>query len=98
MDYRLWLARMRKLAQLAWLGPEERHYSRLATASGLFDPEFYRGAHPWLHPLFRKASLRHFILWGEEMGLQPNPDFSPDTYLRLNPDVAGAGQRPFLHF
>lgn len=98
MDYRLWLLRLRKLAKLIWLGPEERQYSRLAAASGLFDPEFYRGAHPWLHPLFRRASLRHFILWGEQMGLQPNPDFSPETYLRLNPDVEGAGQRPFLHF
>ena len=91
-------ARMGKAARLFVLRPAERRYLRLARGSGLFDRRFYCGAHPGLHPVYRFFPLRHFILVGETMGLQPNPDFSPAAYLRLNPDVATSGQRPFLHF
>lgn len=94
----IWTGRIRKALRLFRLNPRERHYRRLASDSGLFDAHFYRGAHPSLHPLFRAFPLRHFILWGERMGLQPNPAFSPEAYLRLNPDVAHAGLPAFRHF
>ena len=98
MQSAVWLARVKKALRLFGLRAEERRYRQLASASGLFDASFYVGAHPWLHPLFRIFPLRHFILWGERMGLQPNPEFSPASYLTLNPDVAHSGRPPFLHF
>lgn len=90
--------RLAKAIRLFRLDRGERRYRQLASASGLFDPHFYRGAHPFLHPIFRMFALRHFILFGENMGLRPNPGFSPEAYLRLNPDVARAGLPPFRHF
>jgi lipopolysaccharide biosynthesis protein len=94
----LFTARLRKVARLFMMGPAELGYLWRMTRSGLFDPTFYTGAHPGLHPLYRAFPRRHFIAHGEAMGLQPNPDFSPTAYLRLNPDVARAGLRPFRHF
>ncbi len=91
-------SRLAKALRLLFLGPGEMRYLWRAHKSGLFDPIFYRGAHPGLHPIYHFFPLRHFIIQGEAMGLQPNPQFSPPAYLRLNPDVAESGLRPFLHY
>ncbi len=94
----IWSGRLIKAIRLFWLDRGQRHYRQLASSSGLFDQKFYLQSHPTLHPLFRAFPLRHFILWGERMGLQPNPGFSSENYLRLNPDVARAGVPAFRHF
>ena len=91
-------SRFQKALRLIALRPTEISYLMQVRKSGLFDSTFYRGANPTLHPLYRSFPLRHFILQGEETGLQPNPEFSPASYLRLNPDVAQSGLRPFRHF
>jgi len=65
--------------------------------SGLFDRAFYRTCHPTLNPLFRRFPERHYVIFGEPAGLQPNPDFSPTAYRQLNPDLAGV-THPFLHY
>jgi len=42
--------------------------------------------------------LRHYILTGNRLGLDPAPDFSGDYYLRLYPDLRTSGMTPFYHF
>jgi len=91
-------ARVIKVVRMFALWPSEMRYLRRVHKSGLFDATFYRGAHPGLHAFYRRLPLRHFILQGEAMGLQPNPQFSPSAYLRMNPDVAESGMRPFFHY
>ena len=92
------LRRMQKAVRTLALRPSEWAYLWQAKTSGMFDATFYRGANPALHPFYRLFPLHHFILQGEATGMQPNPEFSPAAYLRLNPDVAESGMRPFRHF
>ncbi|MEC9310635.1 MAG: glycoside hydrolase family 99-like domain-containing protein [Pseudomonadota bacterium] len=66
--------------------------------SGWFDRKHYRKQIKALHPAWRVLPLRHYLLRGERMGLSPHPDFSPEGYLRFNPDVAAAGLSPLRHF
>ncbi len=92
------LARLKRFLRIFLLSRSERAYLKAARKSGLFDPVYYAGAHPQIHPLFRRFGLRHYIVHGEARGLRPNPDFSPRAYLRYNPDVAQTGMPPFLHW
>ncbi|QYX58446.1 glycoside hydrolase family 99-like domain-containing protein [Roseovarius sp. SCSIO 43702] len=92
------LARAAKGLRLFFPGLDTLRYVREMRRSGLFDVDFYRGAHPGLNRLCRAMPMRHYAIWGERTGLQPNPDFSPESYLLLNPDVASSGLAPFRHF
>lgn len=56
-------------------------------ASGMFDPIFYRKAHPLLHPMHLRFPLRHYLTQGERSGFQPSAQFSPRAYLRHNQDT-----------
>lgn len=76
----------------------DRLYRRDVLRSGLFDRTYYRGAYPGLNPVYRLFPENHFVTHGEAMGYRPNAGFVPMDYLRLNPDVAQAGLRPFQHF
>lgn len=40
----------------------------------------------------------HYFRSGARLGLNPNPNFSTNDYLRLHPDVARSGANPFLHW
>ena len=42
--------------------------------------------------------LRHCILTGARLGLDPAPDFSAEYYLRRHPDLRHCGLAPFLHY
>ena len=42
--------------------------------------------------------LRHYILSGSRLGLDPAPDFSAEYYVRKHPDLQFAGLVPFYHF
>lgn len=66
--------------------------------SGMFDRQFYRGANPGMHWVFKIFPERHYVLYGEAAGLYPNPDFSPKAYLKHNHDVQAAGAHPFEHY
>jgi len=91
-------ARLSRFLRVLFLKREERKFLRAARASGLFDPVFYKGAYPAIHPWFHMVPLRHYIVYGEKRGYRPNPDFSPSAYLRYNPDVANLGMSPFYHY
>nr|WP_090271354.1 glycoside hydrolase family 99-like domain-containing protein [Thalassovita taeanensis] len=78
-------------------GPQ-REYIKAVRDSGLFDPVYYRGAYPGINPAFMRDPIRHFVLYGEERGFRPNPDFSPRAYIRYNPDVAEIGMAAFYHY
>lgn len=43
-------------------------------------------------------ALRHYILTGSRLGLDPAPDFSSEYYLRRNPDLRRSAVAPFHHF
>ncbi len=75
-----------------------RVYTREIRASGMFDRAFYRGTVPGLHKLYQKNPELHYVIFGEDLGLQPNGAFAPHSYLTHNPDVAESGQRAFQHF
>ncbi|WP_276717489.1 glycoside hydrolase family 99-like domain-containing protein [Pseudooceanicola nitratireducens] len=66
--------------------------------SGWFDRLYYRNQIRGLHPIWRLVPMRHYLLRGERMGFSPHPEFSPQGYLRFNPDVAAAGLSPLGHF
>lgn len=84
--------------RFAFPNKEQRQLIGAARAGGFFDPVYYRGAYPQVHSLFQRFPLRHYAVYGEKMGLRPNPDFSPNAYLRYNPDVAELGMSPLLHY
>lgn len=90
--------RARVLARFALPAPWRWRYARTAKRSGLFDRQFYRATNPSLHPLFRAFPERHYVTFGEAMGLRPNPDFAPRAYLAHNPDLHGEVAAPFLHY
>lgn len=92
------LARASRLLRVLFLKPKEFAFYRAAKASNLFDPVYYSGAYPNIHPMFKRMALRHYIVIGEALGYRPNPDFSPTAYLRYNPDVAKTGASPFYHY
>jgi len=94
----LMIARLLKVGRLLLPRPSELVLQWRAYRTRAFDPVYYRGAYLTLHPLYRRFALRHYLLWGEQAGLRPNPDFCPRAYLQLNPDVAASGQSPFAHY
>ena len=91
-------ARMSRVFRFFLMSRKERAYLSAARKSGLFDPVYYQGAYPAIHPWYHKFPLRHYIVFGEARGFRPNPDFSPAAYLRYNPDVADLGMPPFYHY
>lgn len=80
------------------LRKSEKALVAAAKSSKLFDKNYYLGAYPNIHPLFKKFPLRHYAVYGEKDGYRPNPDFSPFAYLKYNPDVRNAGISPLLHY
>ena len=87
-----------KIWRLIFLTSGQRRTIREVRRVGMFDPVYYRGAYPQVHPFFKFFPLAHYIVFGERMGLRPNPDFSPNAYLYYNPDVAELGMSPLLHY
>ena len=67
----------------------------LIQSSGLFDERFYRSQ----VSLGRTVSpLEHYLLFGSQAKVEPNPIFSGSWYLQSNPDVAASGLNPLVHF
>ena len=92
------MARVTRFLKVLFLNKQQRAYLKAAEGSGLFDPVYYKGAYPAIHPWFHKVALRHYIVFGEARGYRPNPDFSPRAYLHYNPDIAELGMPPFYHY
>lgn len=85
---------------LAFFRPDPRQKLTLSAVRRLggFDRRQYRLQIPGGHWFYWLFPLRHYAILGESMGLRPNIGFCPETYLRLNPDVADAGVPPFWHW
>lgn len=92
------LARMARLLRVFFLTGKERAYLKAIEQSGMFDPVYYRGAYPGLNPIYQRHPARHFILFGENSGYRPNPDFVPHEYLRFNPDIKDLKEPAFWHY
>ncbi len=92
------VTRIRRFVRFHFPTRDERAYMDAVRASNLFDAAYYRGAYPGINRMYRRDPLRHFVLYGEARGFRPNPDFSPQAYLRYNLDVAEAGMAAFHHY
>jgi len=90
--------RIRTVLRFVFPTRSQRRYERALRQSGRFDRAFYIAANPRLRALFRLAPERHYIVFGEALGLSPNPHFSPRAYLFHNPDLAIMGVAPLLHY
>ena len=91
------IAKLKRIVAFSFPRPFVLIYAFHAARSGWFDRAFYRGVNPSLPWPYRTFPLLHYIAFGEQAGLQPNPDFSPSAYKRLNVDL-NALRHPFLHF
>ena len=88
-----------KLYGFTWLGASGRDYLGWLKRSGALDQEHYRRTHSRLAWVFRRFPERHYVAFGESLGLSPRPDFAPWSYRRLNEDLpAEANTRPLQHF
>lgn len=96
--FRVFAARVRKALAIILIRPSALAYMRTIKRRRAFDPTFYRRSNPGLYRLFRLFPLRHYVLWGERAGLQPNAKFSPEAYLELHPDIALSGMPALYHF
>ncbi|PTX57719.1 rhamnan synthesis protein F [Litoreibacter ponti] len=74
------------------------YYTFRVWRSKHFDRNFYLGVNQGLNPVYRAFPARHYVRFGEPMGWQPNPDFSPEAYKRLNPDLDDTRLKPLLHY
>lgn len=92
------LSRVYRLARTLLMGPINLQAIHKIKKSGMFDRTFYNGVNPGLSKLYRILPERHYLLFGESAGLQPNPDFSPKAYLRHNHDLDRNTVRPLLHY
>ena len=91
------ITRVKNLLAFCFPRPFLLMYAFYATRSGWFDRAFYRGINPTLPWQYRAFTLLHYIAFGEAAGFQPNPEFSPGAYKRLNCDLSTL-RHPFLHF
>lgn len=92
------LHKLINLCRFLFLSPKQYRYLWLAHKSQLFDVQFYTATNPGLNRLFRRFPVRHYVALGESASLRPNPEFSPEAYVRYNPDLGGLKARPFLHY
>lgn len=90
--------RMRTLKRFLFPLADERRYARLLQNAPEFDRSYYVHSNPRMHALFQRAPELHYVLFGEALGLSPNPHFSPRAYLFHNPDLAAKGVQPLRHY
>ena len=73
------------------------HTRRTIKKSGLFYFTYY--AAQLQDPELEETDLiGHYLRFGTEAGLTPNPLFDSGWYLRAYPDVAAAGFNPLYHY
>lgn len=70
---------------------------QVMTASGLFDPDWYRKQYSDVVPLAVDAA-HHFLIFGRDELRDPGPHFSTRHYLAMYPDVRESGMNPLMHF
>lgn len=80
------------------ISPGKYYYIWHMSRSKMFDRQFYISTNPGINRLFRKFPARHYVVFGERANLRPNPDFSPEAYVRHNHDLGSLISHPFLHY
>jgi len=70
---------------------------KIIAASGLFDEEYYRAAHPRIPPGVTDL-VGHYCQWGWRKGSDPSENFHSRFYLTRHPDVRKSGMNPLLHY
>ncbi len=63
--------------------------------SSLFDEKWYITQYS---PKKDMDPILHYIKWGADEGLDPNPFFSSNKYYKTYPDVKRAGLNPLIHY
>jgi capsular polysaccharide biosynthesis protein len=93
-------ARRSPTARLAVMYARRSWDARRIARSGLFDLKWYQGyvGTGKVLQLSPKEAIAHYISTGVPRGLNPNPLFDTNWYLRKYPDVASAGVNPLVHF
>jgi O-antigen biosynthesis protein len=66
-------------------------------ASSLFESDWYRARYRDVD-LLEMDPLKHFIEYGGLLRRSPSPRFDTRYYLESNPDVAGSGINPLVHY
>jgi O-antigen biosynthesis protein len=66
-------------------------------ASGLFESDWYRAKYRDVD-LLQMDPLEHFIDFGALLRRSPSARFDSRYYLEANPDVAGSGINPLVHY
>jgi O-antigen biosynthesis protein len=66
-------------------------------ASSLFESDWYRARYRDVD-LLQMDPLEHFIEYGGLLRRSPSPRFDTRYYLESNPDVAGSGINPLVHY
>ncbi|MFA6954566.1 MAG: glycoside hydrolase family 99-like domain-containing protein [Thermoanaerobaculia bacterium] len=88
----LWLVTGRLSSRLRWW-----RQMRSIVRSGLFDADYYRTVScPDIGKL-RIDPLYHFVRYGAEEELDPNPAFSVSRYLDLHPELDPSVENPLVH-
>lgn len=88
----------RVVSTFAFLSSSDREYLRLIKKHNAVDRRHYRGVHHRVNSLFLLWPERHYVAFGESLGLSPNPRFVPFAYARNNLGAVPAGARPLEHY
>lgn len=78
-------------------GINEAPIVRMLSSDSVFFAEWYAQTY-CLTEDTKDFSLYHFIIFGSDKGLDPNPYFSTTDYLKNNVDVEKEMTNPFYHF
>ena len=70
---------------------------RTVKNSGAFDEEYYL-SQTKASGIKQSNPIKHYLLHGWKLGLQPHPCFDTKYYLIKNTDIHTAGMNPFMHF
>jgi GT2 family glycosyltransferase len=70
---------------------------RAIKEGGLFDADFYRKEYPAV-ATGGQDPLKHYLMQGWKVALEPSPNFSMRTYLAENADVRNAKLNPLVHW
>jgi lipopolysaccharide biosynthesis protein len=92
------LIKLANLLRFLFPSPKQYYYIWLVKRCDMYDRQFYISTNPGLNPLFRLFPERHYVVFGEIANLRPNPDFSPEAYVRHNHDLGLLTSRPFYHY
>ncbi|MEH6833530.1 MULTISPECIES: glycoside hydrolase family 99-like domain-containing protein [Falsihalocynthiibacter] len=78
--------------------PSAVKYVNILKRSPEFDRGFYLRTNSNINRFYHRFPERHYVLYGESLGLRPNPDFAPRDYMRLNKDIGPEHRQALRHY